>query len=81
MIEINLPYKFNSKNMSVTPYLEQTKKETLMSKKDIILRLETALEDKDWDAIELLLEDIQYDEEEKLDQGYDQFVDDYEDLD
>ena len=67
--------------MSVTPYLEQTKKETLMSKKDIILRLETALEDKDWDAIELLLEDIQYDEEEKLDQGYDQFVDDYEDLD
>ena len=34
MIEINLPYKFNSKNMSVTPYLEQTKKESLMSKKD-----------------------------------------------
>ena len=67
--------------MSVTPYLVQNKKESLMSKKDIILRLESALEDKDWDAIELLLEDLQYDEEGKLDQGYDQFVDDYEDLD
>ena len=52
-----------------------------MSHEDIILRLEAALYDKDWDAIELLLEDLKVDDEqESLDQGYDQFVnEDYED--
>ena len=68
MIEINLPWAFNSKNMSVTqinlaelPYLKSTIKEPKMKKKDIIIRLEAAMEDKDWDAVQLLIEDLEYD--------------------
>jgi len=45
-----------------------------MKRQDIIIRLEAALYDKDWAAIELLLDDLEMDNE-NLDQGYDQFVD------
>ena len=84
MIEINLPWAFNSKNMSVTqinlaelPYLKSTIEEPKMKKKDIIIRLEAAMEDKDWDAVQLLIEDLEYD------LGFDPTLmgDDYEDLD
>ena len=48
-----------------------------MKKKDIIIRLEAAMEDKDWDAVQLLIEDLEYD------LGFDPTLmgDDYEDLD
>ena len=42
---------------------------------EIILRLESAIHNKDWADIELLLDDLQI-EEVDTDQGYDQFVDD-----
>ena len=45
-----------------------------MKREEIILRLEAAIYEKDWAAVELLLEDLQIDDE-NLDQGYDQFVD------
>jgi hypothetical protein len=45
-----------------------------MKRHEIILRLEAALYDKDWAAVELLLDDLQMDND-NLDQGYDQFVD------
>ena len=46
-----------------------------MTKEEIILRLESAIHNKDWADIELLLDDLQI-EEVDTDQGYDQFVDD-----
>jgi len=56
------------------PYLVGNQQETyIMKREDIIIRLEAALYDKDWAAIELLLDDLQMDNE-NLDQGYDQFV-------
>ena len=45
-----------------------------MKREEIILRLEAAIYEKDWAAVELLLEDLQIDDQ-NLDQGYDQFVD------
>ena len=38
-----------------------------MKKEDIILRLESALENKDWADIELLLEDLQLDDDDQWD--------------
>ena len=46
-----------------------------MTKEEIILRLESAIDNKDWADIELLLDDLQI-EEVDTEQGYDQFVDD-----
>ena len=51
----------------------------MLSTEEIIMRLEAAIYDKDWAAVELLLEDLQIEEVDSA-QGYDQFVDeDFED--
>tara|TARA_B100000902_G_scaffold151487_1_gene148045 strand:- start:37 stop:300 length:264 start_codon:yes stop_codon:yes gene_type:complete len=79
---VNLPYKVDENSTTISslnlidyPYLVSTKKEShIMKREDIIIRLEAAIYDKDWAAIELLLEDLEMDDE-NLDQGYDQFVD------
>ena len=79
---VNLPYKvdensttISSLNLPEYPYLVGNKQESyIMKREDIIIRLEAALYDKDWAAVELLLDDLQMDDE-NLDQGYDQFVD------
>ena len=64
---IVLPWNFLVENTSVTelnlvdyPYLVSTKKEGYtMPREEIIMRLEAAIYDKDWAAVELLLEDLQ----------------------
>ena len=64
---IVLPWNFLEENTSVTelnlpdyPYLVSTKKEQYtMTREEIIMRLEAAIYDKDWAAVELLLEDLQ----------------------
>ncbi len=85
---IVLPWNFLVENTSVTelnlaeyPYLVPTKQgaDKMLSTEEIIMRLEAAIYDKDWAAIELLLEDLQIEEVDNR-QGYDQFVDgDFED--
>ena len=79
---INLPYQVDENSTTISslnlvdyPYLVGNKQESqTMKRQDIIIRLEAALYDKDWAAIELLLDDLEMDDE-NLDQGYDQFVD------
>jgi len=79
---INLPYQVDENSTTISslnlvdyPYLVGNKQESqTMKRQDIIIRLEAALYDKDWAAIELLLDDLEMDNE-NLDQGYDQFVD------
>ena len=64
---IILPWNFLVENTSVTelnlvdyPYLVSTKMEGYtMTREEIIMRLEAAIYDKDWAAVELLLEDLQ----------------------
>ena len=85
---IVLPWNFLVENTSVTelnlaeyPYLVSTKQgaDKMLSTEEIIMRLEAAIYDKDWAAVELLLEDLQIEEVDSA-QGYDQFVDeDFED--
>ncbi len=79
---LNLPYKFDEKTMNIStlelqqyPYIVTTNGVKIMTKEEIILRLESAIHNKDWADIELLLDDLQI-EEVDTDQGYDQFVDD-----
>ena len=45
----------------------------MLTREEIIMRLEAAIYDKDWAAVELLLEDLQIDEIDTT-QGYDQFA-------
>tara|TARA_R100000030_G_scaffold91566_1_gene76728 strand:- start:243 stop:506 length:264 start_codon:yes stop_codon:yes gene_type:complete len=79
---VNLPYHVDENSTTISslnlvdyPYLVGNKQESqTMKRQDIIIRLEAALYDKDWAAIELLLDDLEMDNE-NLDQGYDQFVD------
>ena len=79
---VNLPYRVDENSTTISslnlvdyPYLVGNKQESqTMKRQDIIIRLEAALYDKDWAAIELLLDDLEMDNE-NLDQGYDQFVD------
>ena len=85
---IVLPWNFLVENTSVTelnlaqyPYLVSTKQgaDKMLSTEEIIMRLEAAIYDKDWAAVELLLEDLQIEEVDNR-QGYDQFVNgDFED--
>lgn len=85
---IVLPWNFLVENTSVTelnlaeyPYLVSTKQgaDKMLSIEEIIMRIEAAIYDKDWAAVELLLEDLQIEEVDST-QGYDQFVDeDFED--
>ena len=78
---INLQYNVDKNSTTISsinlpdyPYLGQNKQESyIMKREDIIIRLEAALYDKDWAAIELLLDDLQMDND-NLEQGYDQFV-------
>tara|TARA_B100000519_G_scaffold198507_1_gene208039 strand:+ start:3309 stop:3566 length:258 start_codon:yes stop_codon:yes gene_type:complete len=81
-MQLNLPYKFDEKTMNIStlelqqyPYIVTTNGVKIMTKEEIILRLESAIHNKDWADIELLLDDLQI-EEVDTDQGYDQFVDD-----
>ena len=62
-------------NLSSYPYLLTTKKgvSRMLTREEIIMRLEAAIYDKDWAAVELLLEDLQIDEIDTT-QGYDQFA-------
>ena len=79
---INIQYNVDKDSTTISslilpdyPYLVGNQQETyIMKRQDIIIRLEAALYDKDWAAVELLLDDLQMDDE-NLDQGYDQFVD------
>jgi len=70
-MQINLPIGYDEKSTSVSQplaYLNATTTETyIMKKEDIILRLESALENKDWADIELLLEDLQLDDDDQWD--------------
>ena len=70
-MNVILPWNFLIENTSVTelnlaqyPYLVSTKKDRAMSIEEIIMRLEAAYEDKDWDAVDLLLEDLRVTEED-----------------
>ncbi len=54
----------STQNISKEPYIAPTMETHNMSTKDIILRLEAAIEDKDWDAVKLLLEDLQLDDDD-----------------
>jgi len=62
-------------DLVVYPYLVSTKKEAkVMSREEIIMRLEAAYEDKDWDAVDLLLQDLRVAEED-----IDQWSEDWDD--
>ena len=63
-----------------TTYLNKSAENSnMLTLQDILLQLESALNDKDWEAIELLKEEVEYQlEQDQYDQGYDQFVDDEE---
>jgi|ETNmetMinimDraft_15_1059895.scaffolds.fasta_scaffold133759_1 hypothetical protein len=70
-MKVTLPWSASSENTSITPtnsiklpYLASTNKDTDMTIEEIIMRLETAAEDKDWDAVELLLEDLRISEDD-----------------
>ena len=72
-MQVTLPYNIPVKNISITnlpqfsdyPYVVQTIRSKTMDLEDILLRLDIALGDKDWEAIRLLMEDIR--EELELD--------------
>ena len=72
-MQVTLPYNISVKNINVTtlpqfsdyPYVVQTERSKTMDLDDILLRLDIALSDKDWEAIMLLIEDIR--EELELD--------------
>ena len=81
-MQLNLPYKFDEQTMNISalelpdyPCIVSTSGAKIMTKEEIILRLESAIDNEDWADIELLLDDLQL-EEVDTDQGYDQFVDD-----
>jgi len=81
-MQLNLPYSYNEETMNISsfqlqdyPYIVTTNGVKIMTKEEIILRLESAIDNKDWADIELLLDDLQI-EEVDTEQGYDQFVDD-----
>ena len=81
-MQLNLPYSYNEETMNISslqlqdyPYIVSTNGAKIMTKEEIILRLESAIDNKDWADIELLLDDLQI-EEVDTEPGYDQFVDD-----
>ena len=65
-MNVILPWVFDPTSTTATsinlvdyPYLVSHQKEgTIMDLNDILLRLEIALSDRDWEAIRLLMEDI-----------------------
>ncbi len=70
-MQLNLPFKFNEETMNISslqyetyPYIVSTSGAKTMSIEEIIMRLEVAYEEKDWDAVDLLLQDLRASEEE-----------------
>jgi len=70
-MKVTLPWAASPQNTNITssnlikdPYLVSTNKDTDMTIEEIIMRLDAALEDKDWDAVELLLEDLRFSEDD-----------------
>ena len=72
-MQVTLPYTIPIENITVTslpqfsdyPYVVQTERSKTMELDDILLRLDIALSDRDWEAIVLLMEDLR--EELELD--------------
>ena len=72
-MQVTLPYNIPVENINITilpqysdhSYVVQTERSKTMDLDDIMLRLDIALSDKDWEAIILLIEDIR--EELELD--------------
>ena len=72
-MHVILPYNIPKENVNITtlpqfsdhPYVVQTNRSKTMDLVDILLRLDIALADRDWEAIILLLEDMR--EELKFD--------------
>ena len=72
-MHVTLPYNIPIENINITtlpqfsdhPYVVQTERSKTMDLDDILLRLDIALSDKDWEAIMLLIEDVR--EELELD--------------
>ena len=86
-MQIILPFNTDLNNISITtpptfsnsPYLNKsTENGNMLTMQDILIQLEAALSDKDWEAIELLKEEVEYQAEQDSyqNQGYDQFVED-----
>ena len=83
-MKVKLPWVLDPDSTTVTsinfppyPYLVTTKKGGLshmLSYEEIIMRLEAAIEDKDWAAVELLIEDLRASEEdlEQWSEGWDE---------
>jgi hypothetical protein len=72
-MKVILPWAADPKNTSATslnlvdyPYLASTKRGVshMLSVEEIIMRLEAAISDKDWAAVELLLEDLRVTDED-----------------
>jgi len=73
-MNVILPWAASPKSTTVTsinlpayPYLVSNKIEGvnhMLSLEEIIMRLEAAYEDKDWDAVDLLLQDLRIAEED-----------------
>ena len=65
-MQVTLPYNISIENITVTslpqfsdyPYVVQTERSKTMELDDILLRLDIALSDRDWEAIILLMEDL-----------------------
>ena len=72
-MQVTLPYTIPIENITVTslpqfsdyPYVVQIERSKTMELDDIVLRLDIALSDRDWEAIVLLMEDLR--EELELD--------------
>ena len=72
-MQVTLPYNISVKNINVTtlpqfsdyPYVVQTERSKTMDLDDILLRLDIALSDRDWEAVRLVMDDIR--EELELD--------------
>ena len=72
-MQVTFPYNIPLENISITnlpkfsdyPYVVQTIRSKTMDLDDILLRLDIALADRDWEAIRLLMEDVR--EELELD--------------
>jgi hypothetical protein len=78
-MNIILPWtvKPDSTNITPYPYLVTTKKggsSHMLSYEEIIMRLEAAIEDNDWAAVELLVEDLRASAEdvEQWSEGWDE---------
>ena len=72
-MQVTLPYNIPIENITVTslpqfsdyPYVVQTERSKTMDLDDILLRLDIALSDRDWEAVRLVMDDIR--EELELD--------------